>query len=524
MIWHIFKKDWRLLWLFAVCIGALHFVLNADRLSLGRFYQARFALTSLDASSFLPGRRLFLANSLPFISLLGSALMIIAIVQQDAIPGLRQDWLIRPIRRRDLLLSKMVAVLVMVQAPIFFADLGEALATGFSLRQSAGAAFGRSVVLLFAFSLPLLGFASLTKNYMEAIAAGVALTLGVSIMLTLTSRSLDGPTGVAAVGWIDFAVRDGILVVGTAVLLGMQYFRRTTILSRWLMAGIVVLYMLVPPVPWQSAFALEQRLSPNPGAGNPIAINFVPDRSAIADRAVGPGNSRAFGNVFVLLPIRATGLPEPSILLGDASFARLITPDGQVHNIGGQNGFGIWKEQRGEGEAAITYGIRVRPELYRSIADQPVRVEIDYSLTLMGLRESHTRPASGGDVRSAGMGWCGTKVDSDGLQILYGCIHVGNPDWCTSVVLEDQAVEAHNRRVSTCRPNYSPFRSDFQGDVLGRIALSMPFADPSIGDPTLVTPAMLGQATVTARFYEVRDHFVRQLVIPQIRLRDWATE
>jgi hypothetical protein len=357
---------------------------------------------------------------------------------------------------------------------------------------------------------------------MEAIAGGVALTLGVSLLLSLTSVPVDG--GSSPVDWVDFTVRAAILVVGAAVLLGVQYFWRKTILSRWLMAGVVVLYMLVPRVPWQTAFAMEQRLSPSPGAGNPIAINFVTDRSAMADRQVGPGNGRAFGSVFVLLPIRATGVPEPSVLVGDASIARVITPDGQVHNLGGQGGFRIWKEQPGEGEAAITYGIRVPRELYRPLADQPVRVEIDYSLTLMGFKESQTLPASGGDIRSAAMGWCGTTVDQDGLQILYGCIQVGTPAGCTSVVLEDKAVGAQNHRVGTCNPNYSPFRSNFQGDVLGRSTLSMPFADPSTGDPTLVTPAMLGHATVTARAYEVRDHFVRQLVIPQIRLRDWATE
>ena len=82
------------------------------------------------------------------------------------------------------------------------------------------------------------------------------------------------------------------------------------------------------------------------------------------------------------------------------------------------------------------------------------------------------------------------------------------------------------RATGDCRKtsSYSPFPFNFDGDVLARAVSSMPFADPSIGDPTLVTPAMLSQATVTARTYEVRDHFVRQLVIPQIRLREWATE
>jgi hypothetical protein len=522
MIWHIFKKDWRLLWLSAVCWGALHFVLNAARLSLGRFYQARFALAAMDASSFLPGRRMLLANGLPTIALLGSALLIIAIVQQDAIPGLRQDWLVRPIRRRDLLLAKIVGVLLMVQTPIFLADLGEALASGFGFGPSVSAALSREVFLLFAFSIPLLAFASLTKNYMEAIAGAVAITLGVSL-LTMMTTPAGGVYDPVTVAWVTFAVRTCILAAGAAVLLGIQYYWRKTLASRWLTAVVVLIYLLIPPVPWHTAFALEQRLSPNPGAGNPVAIQFVPDRSALADRQVGPGNARAFGSVFVLLPIRATGVPEPSILVGDASTARVITQDGQVHNAGGQNGFKIGKEQPGEGEGAITYGIRLAPELYRRVADQPVRVEVDYSLTLMGLKESQTLPANGGDVRSA-MGWCGTEVDQDGLQVLLGCLRPGNPDWCTSVVLEAKALGARNHKSWLCQPNYSPFRFGLDGEVLGRAVFAMPFADPSIGDPTLVTPAMLSQATVTARVYEVRDHFVRQLVIPEIRLRDWATE
>ena len=522
MIWHIFKKDVRHLWLSAVCFGALDLVLSVARLSLGRFYQARLALAALDASTFMPGRQIFLATGLPAIALLGSALLIIAIVQQDAIPGLRQDWLVRPIRRRDLLLAKVVGVLVMAQGPIFLADLVETLGSGFSWTQSLGAALARGIVVVFAFRVPLLAFASLTKNNMEAIAGGVVITLGASLLTMVTMP--DGVLGPVTVAWVTFAVRTGILVAGAAVLLGIQYFWRKTMVSRWVTVGVGLLYWLIPPVPWQTAFALEQRLSPNPGAGNPIAINFVPDRSALADRQVGPGNSRAFGSVFVLLPIRATGVPEPSILLADASTARVITPDGQVHKIGGQGGFKIWKEQAGEGEEAFTYGIRLAPELYRRVADQPLRVEIDYSLTLMGLRESQTLPANGGDVRSAGMGWCGTTVDRDGLQILFGCLRAGNPDWCTSVVLEAKALGARNHRGGACQPSYSPFRSNLEGDVLGRAVFPMPFADPSIGDPTLVTPAMLSQATVTARSYEVRDHFVRQLVIPQIRLRDWATE
>jgi hypothetical protein len=522
MIWHIFKKDWKLLWRYAAGFGALYFVLDALRLTQGRFYQARLAALAA-SSGFLPGRDIFLASTLPTLALLGSALLVAIIVQQDAIPGLRQDWLVRPIRRRDLLLSKLVSVLIMVQLPMFAADLAEGLASGFSLAQSASAAFGRSAYCFFSINLPMFAFASLTRNLMEAIVGAAAVAVGVAALGQLT-LSVDSFVNRFAIDWIDSTIRVGILVAGAAALLGMQYFRRKTLVSRWMLAGVVLLYFLVPPMPFQAAFALNQRLSLAPGAGNPVAMGFVPDKAALADRPVGPSNSRALGNVFVLLPVRATGIPDQSVLLGDASNARLVTSSGEVHELGYQMGFGIWNDQPGEGEKPITYGIRVPSALYQRIADQPLRVEIDYSLTLWRQKESQTLLAAGGDRRTPLLGWCGTKLADDGLEILYGCIQAGSEPTCFSVTLEHPPTGARNRRSGMCRPDYSPYRIGFERDALGHLTMALPFTDPSIPDPLAVRASMLAEATVTARAYQAEDHFVRHMVIPEIRLKEWGME
>jgi hypothetical protein len=261
-----------------------------------------------------------------------------------------------------------------------------------------------------------------------------------------------------------------------------------------------------------------------PGAGNPVAVAFVPNKEALADRPVGPSAGRSFGNVFVLLPVRATGVPDQSVLLADNSTAKLVTQNGEVHNTGGQMGFSIWKEQPSEGDKPITYGIRVPSTLYQRIADQPLRVEIDYSLTLLRQKESQTLPAAGGDLRTPQFGWCGTKLTDDGLQVLFGCVKAGDEPGCTSLVLEHPPTRARNHRVTMCRPDYSPYRTRFDRDVLGRLTVALNFTDASVPDPLAVKPSMFGEATVTARAYGAEDHFVRHLVIPEIRLRDWATE
>src|SRR5229473_473509 len=108
MIWHVFKKDWKLLWRMAAAVAFLHFILAAILFKLGRFGGDR-PLRSLVETLFM-------------FAFLGSAFLIAGAVHQDAIPGVRQDWLVRPVKRRDLLLAKLLSVLVMVQAPILAAD------------------------------------------------------------------------------------------------------------------------------------------------------------------------------------------------------------------------------------------------------------------------------------------------------------------------------------------------------------------------------------------------------------------
>ena len=82
-----------------------------------------------------------LFNMLETVSLLATAALVVMVVQQDAIPGLCQDWLVRPIRRRDLLLSKVLFVVLAAQGPIFLMEVAQGLAAGFPLGQSLGLHF-----------------------------------------------------------------------------------------------------------------------------------------------------------------------------------------------------------------------------------------------------------------------------------------------------------------------------------------------------------------------------------------------
>ena len=189
MVWHIFKKDWILLWWLVAASAALHAVLAAARFRLGQFADIR-ALVALGGP---PGSLLLF---------LVTAFLIVVVVHQDAIPGVRQDWLVRPIRRIDLILAKFLFVLVMVHAPMLAADLLQGVANGFSLGQSAGAALATGAYVLAGFSVPMLAFAALTRNLTEVV-VGLTAALGVVVAILILPHLIGrgaSPTALTGAG------------------------------------------------------------------------------------------------------------------------------------------------------------------------------------------------------------------------------------------------------------------------------------------------------------------------------------
>src|SRR5438034_11129806 len=91
MIWHICKKDLKLLWPFV--LGAAGIQVTSAGLC--------YAMDHIRVTEAL----LNISNLLQLGALLASALLIATVVHLDAIPGVRQDWLVRPLSRRDLLLE-----------------------------------------------------------------------------------------------------------------------------------------------------------------------------------------------------------------------------------------------------------------------------------------------------------------------------------------------------------------------------------------------------------------------------------
>ena len=171
MIWHIFKKDWKLIWVFVAVLAALHAI-------------TELVLAKARVSDDSPMLTL-LAQNLPVGTFFAMMFLIAAIVLLDAIPGLRQDWLIRPIRRRDLLLEKLLFTVIAVEGPIFLTNVVLGLASGFSFRSVLLVSAERVLYLLFFLVLPIFAFASVTKNMTEAFIFACGFAFLIAVFMTI---------------------------------------------------------------------------------------------------------------------------------------------------------------------------------------------------------------------------------------------------------------------------------------------------------------------------------------------------
>jgi len=508
MMWHIFRKDCRLLWQMVLAVA----LVNAIRLvSL-----ARVALPFVTSNRFSPVRDVSLL--LDTILNLANIFVVVLVVQEDAIPGLQQDWLTRPVRRRDLLLGKIAFIVLLVQGPIFVAEVVQSLAYGFSLRQSLGPQLSKSLWMLFALDLPVLAFATLTRNLKEAIGAAAVIVVGFELLEESTLGRAADFAGSMGIGWVIDAVRISWILLAAGGILALQYGWRKTTRARWLYGSAAIVWLLVQFLPWEPAFALQEQLSSVPAAANPVQIVFEPGAGNGHGEGLGATPRRLFRagpDAELWLPLHLKGTNDDDLVSADHVTARISDPEGEAIDLG---------NELEPGKAELWYPFKplwVPESVYKKLREKRVRLEIDYSLTLLKANPSVSLPALDGNLRDTDAGWCATRKDSGRTAIELGCLIPGRAP-CVSWSLENRETGKRFVQNPQCDQKYSPYVGRL-GDTLSRFGTLFPFRAPLVEDLFFpVKESQLPQARVVIRTYRPVAHFTRRVMITDLKMSDWV--
>jgi hypothetical protein len=522
MIWHIFKKDWKLLWPLVLLVALIPVAAASLRLMLGQFSEPR-ELTMM-------GQTLF-----PWLSVLGVILLTVLAVHQDRIPGHTQDWLIRPLCRRDMLLAKLLFVLVAVQGPLFAIVAAQSLWAGFSLAESLGAALAQGATVFCSVSLPALLLASVTRTLTQAVFGTLGLIVLISGLVVLSNLLGQHSAVVARSGllWMRQGAWDLLAVLATIFVLPPLFARRRLLRARMMIAGAVALVIALDVVPWRPLFAVQQWLSPQPHQAGGVLLAFDPGLGRSKDDLPASAFAGNGGADAILLPLRISGLAEDSMLLLDRAEIRLTGPDGTVLYQGVSwltlDGAGpiadaqLEVHQTSRGGVSAHQAIFFPPRDFARIKNQSLRLEIDYSLTRFHSRGTQAIAALGGDARLAEAGWCKTRMDPEGDDVELGCLTHAYPTGCLTLLLENPATGQRNPSRQGCDPDYRPWAGSIIPGVM-RFRSELPFRDLHGLAHYPVDGAQLDQSRVTLQFFSPDDHFTRHLTIPSIRLSDWETE
>ena len=494
MIWHIFRKDCRQLWRLGAIVAAAQMTNAALWFALGAFNEPRGLVT--------------FAQLFSAAAVLGMAALVVAVVQQDCVPGVSQDWLIRPIRRRDLLCAKLLFVAVVVQGPAVLADVAHGMAAGFPIRDSLAAALSRSAFMLLVFDVSVLALASITSTLVQVMASLVAIWLVVmsGVFAGILARGGSPPPFASSgIQWMTPAYWSVLACSAALVVIPLQYFRRATRQSRRVVVTAVLFAPMLSLSTWGGAFAVQQRLSPNLPVAESIRIGFDDSGAGRVAATAQAGSTRS-----LLLPLRVSGLIPESVLMNDRADVRLIRRDGSTlyegkttPALGYSDDFAVRPAAGGD---VFTRQRVVLPEpVYRRLSDQSVRVEIDYSLTL--LRQTAVAAIAVGDAgrQVSGFGWCRAEIDDDGDEIELGCVKAGRAPRCVSVILEGPASDRGNPEQWLCEPDYAPYHVQLYPDSTGRFSLNVKARNTK-------------GAKLILKSYRPEANVTRALVIPEMRL------
>lgn len=492
MTWHILGKDLRRLWPYVALLAALHLVMAVVRAKLGPFPDDHPELRG--ASQLL--------GVVTGVMVFFAAMMA---VQLDPIPDDRQDWLVRPIRRRDLLAAKLLFVILLVQAPMFAADLLQAGLSGFGAGPALGAAAAWNLYQFVNTVLPALALAAMTRTIGQALGLGFAVlagcaAVGLGLFWLLTHVSaFTFPSG-SLVSWLIWTL---LLLGGAIAILGLQYFRRETLRSR-VIFGVFALLVVASQLllPESAALAVQAWVAPAPD----LSLAFAPQAGTLAAATGGEGPRFSRQNVRISLPLTVNGLPPGLMLVAESVRATLTAPGAEPQDISGPQDAIL--QMPGRPAAPFHLALSVPKEFFRAHAGQKLGVTLHYRLGLLAPRGQYQMPSSGGQLSLPDGARCTSRINSAGTGVQIGCLQAGEVHTRIAAVLAGGNGEG--KWALRHLPSDAPYSNG--AEMITQFGLFLPLGDAR----------QLPAVTITTA--QPLTHLLREVVIADVRLQDWKAD
>jgi len=519
MIWHIFIKDLRRLWPIVLGLALADFIYATLHVMLGPFGDHP---TLLEAASLLD----FLISGVNFF-------LVVAVVQLDPVPEDRQDWLTRPIKRWDLLLSKLLFVIVCIHGPMLAANLFQGLASGFPLGQSIGAALSWNAYKFVSIStsrfpgtLIALAIAAATQSIGQMLAVALAAGIGtflVAIGLAYMTYGQDVGPAQYQFSLVQWGLSLFVILFGAATILGLQYFRRAT-RSAYVVIGVGGFFIWASflLMDQNTALAVQSDFSSAPGRS--ISVSFAPEeakRHVSAMSTVDASFRISDGYTPIYLPLRVTNISPGLMLVAEDIHAKFTAADGTTGTYRTVLDLPLHVPGQTDAPMPLYQVLWVPPDFSRNHTDQSVRVNIDIAFGILRSRGTYEMAPVRGTLQTREGISCATR-NNPNRAIQLACLQPANLPYRVSAALFDHAKGSHNPTVTRFMYSDAPFA--FDSDMIIRFGSNLPFRAADTGAAYPVGAAQLATSSVVVTTSEPLTHVMRNVTIPSFRLSEWKAE
>ena len=506
MIGHIFRKDARLLYPQALLVAAIHLI--------------RALLSATLASHPELAELRVLEGVLPYVSMLGVIALTAAVVHQDPLPDTSEDFLVRPIRRGDLLGAKLLFVALIVVGPVCLADVLEGVLLGFDPWTSCGAGVADALSYFLLLSLPTMTLASVSRNLTELLAGALLLFLiDITLMLVMSvSGQRDALYG-SGLEWTRSATVGVLFLIIAIVVLPAQYIRRTTSTSRSVLAlGGLMGGMLLNFIPWTPSFALQQAVGARDAA--PITVAYAPEIGPFRQPDSGslpaqaPANLPNFVPLFV--PLRIDGVTGDDQLLVDRVAVRFRTPSGVTvyeTTFRPNSRLRQWSgaSHTTPSGSLLTFAqVSVPAPVFARLQGIEANVDIDLFISVLRSHPAQILTALNGVGASDDL-HCSTRPDNAGDGLEVHCVSLRKSPSCLSFYLGYGPSGSHRPAHEECHPDYAPYRLAFSAQLVQRFDSTIALSNSAGSAPSQVVIVP----------YEAVLHVSRHLTIASVQIANW---
>jgi hypothetical protein len=328
-------------------------------------------------------------------------LLIVRVVQSEALVGDRQFWVTRPYEWKKLLAAKVLFVVAFVNIPLLIADMILLVKASFGLAPSfVPRLLGMQLVLVTLLILPIAALATVTASVGQMVLALLAIGAYIAGVAALASYVPSASFSSGSEG-----LQAAILIGACLAVVVWQYARRRTNKSRALLVGAAAaILIIVVATPYRTLVAHEYPLA---AAGQQQLVQLALDPEKPPAPDIAPDREKIEKSVEIRLPLTVSGIAEGAAVSVDGAMLTVQSPDGLRWNSG-------WKRSYLHvlpNQPRSHLDFEMKKDFFEIIKSTAVKAHISLALTAFHEKDAKQIVATDGEFAVPDVGLCSIEPE-----------------------------------------------------------------------------------------------------------------